>query len=71
MMTTTDSNASNNINDSDEVGITLLNPLTSRTDRIAVSRSKTVLLDLSGYAASLLGNLGMTRRLQAQGGGSR
>ncbi len=57
MTTTTDAKDGNNINDDDEVGITLLHPPTSRTDMIAVSTSKTTLLDLSGYAAALLGIL--------------
>jgi hypothetical protein len=57
MKTTTNANDGSNINNDDEVGITLLHPPTSGTDMIAMLRSKTTLLDLSGYAAALLGIL--------------
>ncbi|KAL3822153.1 hypothetical protein ACHAXA_011698 [Cyclostephanos tholiformis] len=51
---TTTTNVNDN-NSDDEVHITLLHPPTSNADMIAVSRSTTTLIDLSGYASALLG----------------
>ena len=67
--TTNGINDGNNNNDDDELGITLLHPPTSKTDMIAVSRSKTTLLDLSGYAAALLGIQNQNDGSQGGGGG--